>query len=413
MTEFFFGQLDYAYFASGLGLAFWALGCFMLLRAHQRLLPWRRLGYFALLQGLNDGIRLLLHAFGVHQATVVLCLALTATSFLLLLEFARAGWQELGHRVPGRWLLLLFLGLGSPGALWGLEGLERSIIYGLALPAGLAAGFAIWQAAARTAWGKRYLQAVSLGLAAYTLTFVLTPLSGCCFPSDLLPREIIAAHIGVPLQIMRSLAVWLGSVPLWLWGRQFIPEGMDRFNLRVRRRLTGGMALTALTLLALGWLLTYYLGFSASQETWASNRQSAQQFHYVLENEMSGIHSMARTVAGWREITGCLETADVKSLEICNTILDLFSSAFRDTVIYLMNLQGVTVASFNRHLPDSFVGKSFAFQPYFQQALAGKTGQYLALGLTSLERGFYASAPVYDAASRIIGVAVVKRTIDK
>ena len=112
MTEFLFGQLDYAYFISGIALVLLALGCFMLVRANQRLLPWSWLGYFALLQGLNDWIRLLLHGFGVHQVTVMLCLTLTIVSFGLLLEFARAGWQDLKQRALGRWLILVVFGLG-------------------------------------------------------------------------------------------------------------------------------------------------------------------------------------------------------------------------------------------------------------------------------------------------------------
>ncbi len=98
MTEFLFAQSDYVYFGSGLALVLLAFGCFELVRAGQSLLPWSYLGYFALLQGLNAWLRLLLHAFGGQQTMVILCLIFTTASLGLLLEFARAGWQQLGHR---------------------------------------------------------------------------------------------------------------------------------------------------------------------------------------------------------------------------------------------------------------------------------------------------------------------------
>jgi PAS domain S-box-containing protein len=78
-----------------------------------------------------------------------------------------------------------------------------------------------------------------------------------------------------------------------------------------------------------------------------------------------------------------------------------------------MNLQGQTIASSNRHLPDSFVGKSYAFRPYFHQAIQGAPGNYFALGVTTKEMGHYASFPVRGQAGKIIGVAVIKRTLDE
>ncbi len=414
MTEFLFGQLDYVYFCWGLALVLLAFKCFELVRAGRSLLPWSCLGYFALLQGLNEWIRLLLHAFGVHQATTfILCLATTTVSFGLLLEFARAGWQDLDRRGPGRWLLWVCFGLVIIGALWGLEGLGRSLYYALALPAGLGSGIVIWHSASKSGWEGVSLRVAGLALAVYALTFGFSLPLGCSFPADLAYQDTFGALTGFPIQIVRTITAWLSFIPLWLWGRQFIPEEMDRFNLRVRRRLTWGMALTTLTLLVLGWMLTQFLGTEAKQKSLTINQHYLRQFQYCLNNEIDETHSIAQAVAGSTRIAGALHPGDFLNPQDTNVMLDRFSAAFEGTVIYLMNLQGVTVASSNRQRPDSFVGKSYVFRPYFQQAIAGKNGSYMALGMTSKERGYYASATVYDAAAQIIGVAVVKRSIDQ
>ena len=252
-----------------------------------------------------------------------------------------------------------------------------------------------------------------MALAAYALTFGFGSPPHRSFPSHLLNQDTLTAITGVPIQIIRTISEWLLFIPLWLWGRQFTPEEMDRFNLRVRRRLTWGMALTTLILLVLGWMLTQLLGNQAKQETWTINQHYLRQFQYCLYNEMEEIHSIARAVAGSTGIAGGLQPGDFPGLQNANAVLDRFSAAFEGTVIYLMNLQGMTVASSNRHRPDSFVGKSYIFRPYFKQAMTGKNGSYLALGMTSKERGFYASAPVYGTDQKVIGVAVVKRSIDQ
>jgi len=75
--------------------------------------------------------------------------------------------------------------------------------------------------------------------------------------------------------------------------------------------------------------------------------------------------------------------------------------------IYLMGQDGTTLAASNWDSDHSFVGINFNFRPYFQQALAGKSGRYFALGTTSLQRGYYFSYPVYRAEA-IAGVIVVK-----
>lgn len=79
--------------------------------------------------------------------------------------------------------------------------------------------------------------------------------------------------------------------------------------------------------------------------------------------------------------------------------------------IYVMALDGTTIAASNFDLPHSFVGGNFAFRPYFRNALAQGEGRFYALGTTSRVRGYYFGAPILidDA---IEGVLVVKIDLD-
>ena len=80
--------------------------------------------------------------------------------------------------------------------------------------------------------------------------------------------------------------------------------------------------------------------------------------------------------------------------------------------VYLMNPNGVTVASSNFDRSYSFVGKNFNFRPYFQLAVDEGAGQYFALGTKSGTRGYYFSAAVKNDSHQLIGVVVVKMSIE-
>lgn len=78
--------------------------------------------------------------------------------------------------------------------------------------------------------------------------------------------------------------------------------------------------------------------------------------------------------------------------------------------VYVMDRSGLTVAASNYRDTDSFLGRNFAFRPYFTQSLAGRNAFFHALGTTSGERGFFFSAPILDGIE-VLGVLAVKITV--
>ncbi len=132
-----------------------------------------------------------------------------------------------------------------------------------------------------------------------------------------------------------------------------------------------------------------------------------------------------RTLAGMRQLIDFLESQDSKMVapdpekqieyqQRTELLLDHFNTALGSDVCYLMDLNGVTLASSNRRAKDSFVGKKFAFRPYFQEAAKGSPASYLALGSTSGRRGVYCSYPVTTKTdARVLGVAVIKASLEQ
>jgi len=99
-------------------------------------------------------------------------------------------------------------------------------------------------------------------------------------------------------------------------------------------------------------------------------------------------------------------TADV------NRYLAAVNRGAHSNTLYIMDLQGKTLASSNWAQPYSFVGANFAYRPYFQNALAHGSGAFYGLGTTSKEAGYFYAERIY-AGDKMIGIATVKVNLDK
>jgi PAS domain S-box-containing protein len=161
-----------------------------------------------------------------------------------------------------------------------------------------------------------------------------------------------------------------------------------------------------------GWFTTRYLGDKARQEILQFNKSTILTHSSYFTGEFEHIEREVKVLSGSPLIAPALIARKDEDIANANSALDRYNSGLGSSVSYLMDSNGMTIASSNRNDPDSFVGKSYQFRPYFIQARKGAPGLYFALGVTSLKRGFYASYPVRDSKDQIIGVVVVKKDID-
>ncbi len=132
-----------------------------------------------------------------------------------------------------------------------------------------------------------------------------------------------------------------------------------------------------------------------------------------MSSTITHIEGAVKTLAGSPWIAPALTSKRDQDIEQANSVLDRYNSALNASVSYLMDADGLTVASSNRKDPDSFIGKSYRFRPYFQEAAKGQAGRYFALGITSGKRGFYAGYPVQDRSGKVLGVVTMKKDLDR
>ncbi len=98
-----------------------------------------------------------------------------------------------------------------------------------------------------------------------------------------------------------------------------------------------------------------------------------------VDREVDEIERIVKALAGDQEIKGVFYSDDFESLTKANVALDRYADVLRDTVCYILNLEGTTIASSNHESLDSFVGKNYKFRPYFKAARNGELGRYLLM----------------------------------
>lgn len=174
------------------------------------------------------------------------------------------------------------------------------------------------------------------------------------------------------------------------------------------------LSILVLTSTFLGGYLYYAsLKEATLQEARIEAASRARMITDQLSSYLSANLQPVQALASLPELRRALESDSAASLARANDLLDMFKNVLTADVCYLMNADGLTVASSNRYDQDSFVGRNFSYRPYFTKAMNGFSATHMALGSASHVRGAYYSHPVYaPGAGRILGVAVIKAPIN-
>lgn len=103
---------------------------------------------------------------------------------------------------------------------------------------------------------------------------------------------------------------------------------------------------------------------------------------------------------------------DTSRVATANAYLEAIRQDRSVAAIYVMDTTGLTLASSNWRDTTSFVGRNYAFRPYFQDSVEGRPGRFYGIGATTLEPGYFLSAPITRDGA-VIGVAAAKIALDE
>jgi len=93
--------------------------------------------------------------------------------------------------------------------------------------------------------------------------------------------------------------------------------------------------------------------------------------------------------------------------------LKLLAKEAKLEAAYLMDAQGLVVASSNVGEPHSFLGQNYGFRPYFQEALKGRRTDYFAIGATSGRPGYFVAEPISLSSGTQQGVIAIKLDVSE
>ncbi len=88
-------------------------------------------------------------------------------------------------------------------------------------------------------------------------------------------------------------------------------------------------------------------------------------------------------------------------------LLEFANSANLDA-IYLMDLNGLTIAASNYNEKVTFLNQNYGFRPYFKNALKGKRGEFFGIGATTSLPGYFIAQRVLDKNKNVLGVIAIK-----
>jgi len=179
-----------------------------------------------------------------------------------------------------------------------------------------------------------------------------------------------------------------------------------------RRPRWRSLALLALLLAPLLWPLQQLAERYYRDELVEQNRQTLDLYVANLLGTLHRFEVLPQILGDLPALRGMLlQPQEAAALNGANRLLKRMREQTGADVIYLMAPSGKTLAASNWDQDDSFVGRNFAFRPYFREAIAGRPGRFFGLGTTSGKRGYFFAAAVRDGA-QTLGVLVVKVDLD-
>lgn len=179
-----------------------------------------------------------------------------------------------------------------------------------------------------------------------------------------------------------------------------------------RRYLVGIAVLAAGSLAALAF---FGLDRAMRVQALADTRTAAEGRSAILaaglESELNKFTLVPRVLAADPDVAELLISNTSAQRGVLNRRLASLARQTRAAAIYLMDADGLTIASSNWDKPESFIGSNYRFRDYFGGALRDGAKAEFALGTVSRRPGLYLAGRV-GAADAPLGVVAVKVEFD-
>lgn len=140
----------------------------------------------------------------------------------------------------------------------------------------------------------------------------------------------------------------------------------------------------------------------------ARHRQNLETVSLSINATLSKYEELPLAIAKDARIHAALERqATHNSIGQANQYLTDINRILGTDTIYIMNRDGLTLASSNWDQPDTYVGDNYSFRPYFMGAMETGIGKFYGIGVASGKPGYYIACPVM-VNGQTLGVITIK-----
>jgi two-component system C4-dicarboxylate transport sensor histidine kinase DctB len=160
-----------------------------------------------------------------------------------------------------------------------------------------------------------------------------------------------------------------------------------------------------------GWSVHRMLLVRHLDELSTSTAQRLEFHRLSLEATLNRNESLPYLIALDGRLAKLLVQQGDSERQVADDFLRKVKDRANIAATYLMDDTGLTIASSNAGLPESFVGKNYSFRPYFQEAMQGKLGRFYGIGATTGVPGYFLAAPIRKDGN-IVGAVAVKVSLD-
>ncbi|MFK7853255.1 MAG: ATP-binding protein [Granulosicoccus sp.] len=171
------------------------------------------------------------------------------------------------------------------------------------------------------------------------------------------------------------------------------------------RRTSIGLALIAV-LLAI-YAAAYVFELNKVKNT---HMRSIAAHVVQFDRQIEQLSFIPKLLSGDTNIVNAIRLTTPEHVQLANLRLQKAQIDSGLDFAFLMNMEGITVASSNWGNAVSFVGKDYSFRPYFKNAARGMSSTYFAVGATTGVPGYFIAEPV-SVNSIVMGVVVAKMAL--
>ena len=174
-----------------------------------------------------------------------------------------------------------------------------------------------------------------------------------------------------------------------------------------------GWGAVAVIFLFVSYLIYFWSLKNGIESLNESGKRRLEVYVTSLENVLDKYDYLPKTLELNKDVFTLLQNPhDKKLVATVNRYLEQINEQAKSNVIYVIGLDGVTLAASNWNQPGSFVGINLSYRPYVQDALNHIPGKFYGIGTTSNQAGYYFAHGIYRN-GKILGVAAVKISLDK